>query len=363
MAAVKEESPDMYQPIHFKNITTHLALAILIILRANTCFAQVSYSTFNYPGAAGDSTFLTGVRGAGGGNVYITGTYEQQGSTDTQGLLYQGPLSGGGQWTILNFPGADITGTALYGPDSLAPDSVRLVGSYKQTETGQQDHGLLYEGPPDGTGSWQTIDFPSMGETVLNTIAHSTMGGLVVGNFDTNLATGRAFVYDIDNNSWVELVKPGAVSITAYGIWYNGGTQYTIAGGYSNANLSGIDHGYLVNWDSTTQTPSNWTSYDFNNSRIGVAISHFNGITGDHRGGFYLTGDWLGIAPPVAGAFFAHVFRVPGRAFSIAQWTQIAYPSAQVTSGNTVFENNVLGVYIMNGSSVVNGYVATVRRR
>ena len=90
MAAVKEESPDMYQPIHFKNITTHLALAILIILRANTCFAQVSYSTFNYPGAAGDSTFLTGVQGAGGGNVYITGTYEQQGSTDTQGLLYQG---------------------------------------------------------------------------------------------------------------------------------------------------------------------------------------------------------------------------------------------------------------------------------
>ena len=32
MAAVKEESPDMYQSIHFKNITTHLALAILIIL-------------------------------------------------------------------------------------------------------------------------------------------------------------------------------------------------------------------------------------------------------------------------------------------------------------------------------------------
>jgi subtilase-type serine protease len=185
----------------------------------------------------------------------------------------------------------------------------------------------------------------------------------VVGNFDTNLATGRAFVYDIDNNSWVELVKPGAVSITAYGIWYNGGTQYTIAGGYSNANLSGIDHGYLVNWDSATQTPSDWTSYDYNNSRIGIAISHFNGITGDGRGGFYLTGDWVGVLPPEVGAFFAHVFRVPGRSFSIAQWTQIAYPSAQVTSGNTVFENNVLGVYTVSGSSVVNGYVATVRRR
>ena len=362
-ATVKEERPDMCQPIRFKNTTTQLALAVLIMLCANTCFAQVSYSTFNYPGAVGDSTFLTGVRGAGGGDVYITGTYMQQGSTDTQGLLYQGSLSGGDQWTILNFPGADVTSTALYGPDGLPPDNVRLVGSYKQTETGQQDHGLLYEGPPDGTGTWQTIDFSSVGETVLNTIAHSTMGGLVVGNFDTNLATGKAFVYDIDNNSWVELVKPGAVSITAYGIWYNGGTQYTIAGGYSNANLSGIDHGYLVNWDSAIQTPSDWTSYDFNNSRIGVAISHFNGITGDGRGGFYLTGDWVGVLPPDVGAFFAHVFRVPGRSFSLAQWTQIAYPSAQVTSGNTVFENHVLGVYTVSGSSVVNGYVATVRRR
>ena len=113
----------MYQPIHFKNITTPLALAILIILWANTCFAQVSYSTFDYPGAVGDSTFLTGVRGAGGGGVYITGTYVPQGSTDTQGLLYQGPLSGVGQWTILNFPGADITSTALYGPDGLPLDN------------------------------------------------------------------------------------------------------------------------------------------------------------------------------------------------------------------------------------------------
>src|SRR5262249_11762198 len=147
----------------FKNsLTTLLALAALIILCANVSFAQVSYSTFNYPGAVGDSTFLTGVRGAGEQNVYITGVYLPVGSTNTQGLLYQGALSGAGQWTVLNFPGADVTDTALYGPDSLPPDNVRLVGSYKlkQTETVAQDHGLLYEGPPDGSGTWQTIDFP-----------------------------------------------------------------------------------------------------------------------------------------------------------------------------------------------------------
>lgn len=60
----------------FKNsLTTLLALAALIILCANVSFAQVSYATFNYPGAVGDSTFLTGVRGAGEQDVYMTGVY------------------------------------------------------------------------------------------------------------------------------------------------------------------------------------------------------------------------------------------------------------------------------------------------
>ncbi len=62
----------MYQPIQFKNTTILLALAILTILCANISFAQVDYSTLNYPGGAmGSSTFLTGIRGAGGENVYI----------------------------------------------------------------------------------------------------------------------------------------------------------------------------------------------------------------------------------------------------------------------------------------------------
>jgi hypothetical protein len=353
----------MHPQIQFKNTATLFVVAIVLILCANTSFAQVDYSTFNYPDAMGGSTFLTGVRGAAGRGVYITGTFRPQSSSDTQGLLYQGRLSGGGQWTVLNFPssgGVTVTSTALYGPNGLPSNNVRLVGSYKRSDT-QFDHGLLYEGPPDGSGTWQTIDYPSIGETVLNTIAHSTMGGLVVGNFDTNLATGRAFIYDIDNNSWVELKKAGAVSITAYGIWHDGGTHYTIAGGYSDGNPLGIDHGYLVNWNSATQTPSDWTSYDFENRRIGVAISHFDGVTGDNRGGFCLTGDWVGVIPPNAGAFFAHVRRMPHGAFSKARWIPIAYPSSDLTSGNTVYKNNVLGVYTANGSSVTNGFVATVR--
>ena len=190
----------MYQPIQFKNTTILLALAILTILCANISFAQVDYSTLNYPGGAmGSSTFLTGIRGAGGENVYITGFYALAGETNGQGLFYQGLLDGSGDWTLLNFPsspGVTVTSTTLYGPDALSSNNVRLVGSYKTQETGAYDHGLLYEGPTDGSGTWQTIDFPiaaatpspSPGEQVLDTLAHSTMGGLVVGNFDTNLS-------------------------------------------------------------------------------------------------------------------------------------------------------------------------------
>ena len=77
----------MYQAIRFKDAANLLALTVLTILSASTSFAQVDYSTFNYPDAMGGSTFLTGVRGAGGSNVYVTGTFRPQGSQDTQGLL------------------------------------------------------------------------------------------------------------------------------------------------------------------------------------------------------------------------------------------------------------------------------------
>ena len=123
------------------------------------------------------------------------------------------------------------------------------------------------------------------------------MGGLVVENFNTDSDPGSAFVYDIGAASWVALPKTplNAKILTAYAIWYNGGTSYTIAGGWSEPNFPELDqYGYLVNWDSATQTASDWRSYDFENGHTHVAISHFDGITTDNHGGFYLTGTWEG---------------------------------------------------------------------
>ena len=173
--------------LHVRAFWTVAVLCLAQPLIANVSFAQVSYSLFSYPGAATtEPQGPTGVRGAGGEDVYVTAIWN---SGSSQGLLYFGPLSGGGNdgtWTVLNYPGAG--NTSLYGPDSLPSGDVRLVGSYTTCEPTPpvRNHGLLYEGPTDGSGTWATIDFPisaaspspSPGEEVHNTIAHSNMGGL-----------------------------------------------------------------------------------------------------------------------------------------------------------------------------------------
>jgi hypothetical protein len=362
-------------------LSTLAALCLMQFLIANVAFAQAKYSPFNYPQANGGSYGPTGIRSAGGQNVFVTGSVHPAlpsptptCTPDSHGILYTGPLSGDGSWTVLDYPTSPditVTGTVLYGPDGLPAGNVRIVGSYtkcedSQNNTGIRNHGLLYEGPPDGSGTWQTIDYggPLLpGEEVHNTIVHSTMGVLAVGNFDTNLVTGRAFVYDIAANSWVELIKP-SVSITAYGIWYNGGTSYTIAGGYSDGDPNGIDHGYLAHWDSATQQASDWTPYDFDNGpHTRVEVSHFDGITTDNQGGFYLTGEWAGdqAGEHRLGGFFAHVPQMPHRAFGDARWRDIEYPSSVITTGNTVFENNVFGIYFVSLDSPFSGYIANVQ--
>jgi hypothetical protein len=81
-----------------------------------------------------------------------------------------------------------------------------VVGSYQQESTGSDNYGFIYKGPlysgttvPDGA-TWTEINVPSgmAGGTVQDTIPHSTMGDLVVGNYDlasAPLSTGNAFIY------------------------------------------------------------------------------------------------------------------------------------------------------------------------
>lgn len=274
-------------------------------------------------------------------------------------------------WNILTpvIAGQTITSSSLYGPNtarydsSLAPGEIIAVGSYKYTDGASgpnADHGLLFQGTAEGVGTWTQIDANDLvgeGDTLINTIAHSNMNGLVVGNYDTDLAEGQAFLYNISANTWTNINPAGSASVTAYGIWHHGGDSslYTIAGGYSDLNSGGLDEGYLVTYDLDTGVFSNFTSFNYMNQPIESVISHFDGITGVN-GGFALTGDQLSVGNGVSG-FYAFVPYVEGN-YGPAVWKEISYPGADTTSGNTIVENNVLGVYV-DGSGV-KSFVAAV---
>ncbi|CAB4925713.1 unannotated protein [freshwater metagenome] len=416
-----------------------------------------TFAAFAFPDAAtGSSTLLTGIRTNGSSNtsqVFMSGVYKT--SAGTQGLLYEGALSGGGDWTLLNRPstaGATTSSTALYGPDNIGTTGINVVGSYKTTQTGKLDHGVILSAPNGvgGAKTWTTLDatslvttgahawkapafnntitlgsqgatvaavqkalvargfeIPGLGtstaplgtfgsgskaallayqqanpgngsangqvngslyaalttDSLKNTIAHSNRGGLVVGNFDTRLIEGRAFVTTTTGSKWFEITKPGAVSITAYGIWQNSTNNYTIAGGYftPDTGQSPVEHGYLVTYNPSTQTLSNWASYDFQNRPAAVRVTHFDGITPDGNGGYNLTGDWLGVGAGSKGlGFFAHVPTRSNGTFGTATWVQLKNPGSAITSGNSVYENYAIGVYVNSGSSIVYPYLATI---
>ena len=222
-----------------------------------------------------------------------SGQYLIAGTSDDNGLLYDGPISGvGGTAYPVNYPGA--TTTSVYGPDNLGNGELRLVGSYKTGNGIVQ--GFAFQGTTadlSNNSDYQTIDYPDAQYTYV----HSTMGDLAVGNADGSDAglpdiTGHAFIYDLaTNNFQTDIVYPGSTSTTAYGIWYNGGTSYTICGGYSGLVQAGktLAEGYLVNYDSATGLFTNWTSFADPNGLVGQAYAtHFQGISSTEKGVYTL---------------------------------------------------------------------------
>src|SRR6185437_1301914 len=120
------------------------------------------------------------------------------------------------------------------------------------------------------------------------------------------LGAGHAFLYDVSNPAnpaYIrDIVFPGSISNTAYGIWYNGGTSYTICGGYANNPVNNfqdqnqpIGQAYLVDYDSSTNTFSHWTAFDY---PYGVGFqTHFEGISGTRPGVYTMSADAVSTNP------------------------------------------------------------------
>ena len=315
----------------------------------------MSIDTFNKRLAS--STVLTGVRHAEKNKyekskkVLITGFYNI--SKTQTGFIYTGSAtnSNSGIFYPISFPSSYLT--SPYGPDRISDDLVNIVGNYNLT-SGSPAIGFLYTGPYKDTslGSWISITPPF--EFATNCIAHSVMNGIVVGNYGEDpmaLSTVPlkpriyAVLFNSRTNQYLKITIPNGESISAYGIWHNSGSNYTIAGGYVKNKKN---RAYIVDWSEKTGAFTNFTSYKFNNSKSSL-ITHFDGITGLGKGKFNLTGDYVDDSG--TGAFFCTV----NRNKDSAKWTSYSYPNSEITSGNTVIDNKAYGIYVLNG--VINGYV------
>jgi len=308
---------------------------------------------------------VTGIRRDSGKDapVLITGTYETGSSKQPQGLLYRGPFyptdSSGYIFLAPAFPGQTVTTSVFYGPNTslfdpeIGEGNLRAVGSYKYSEGGHGDHGMMYQGGPDGSGTWTQINVPESlaGGTVANTIPHSTMGDLIVGNYDLagKPGSGNAFIYNIKIGVY-QVLNIGPLA-TAYGIWQNdgaGSSSYTIAGGYKSK--SEVNLGFLLDYDAKKGSIGDPTTFSYKNKP--GSITHFEGIT--------LFGSGYSLAATTDdGAAFAILERNPDGSYREPLWVPIPNPAgAKLNTANSVLDNSLIGIHTSDGR--IQSYVATV---
>lgn len=364
-------------------------------------------STSSISTILGAGDIVTGIRGTTDENVVLTGAKATGNGTQSAPFLYQGPLTSaadGAAVSVLTPSLPGVTTAAFYGPnthfvnpDSIPAGQVRAVGSYRSSASspGVVNHGMIYLGPVSGPGgSWTSIDVPADGRdtvggvracsqpghdcSVANTIAHSTMGNLVVGNYDLDptrgLAPGwglnpgepgdkasfNAFIYNLTTRQWtlLQLGASLASKTTVYGIWQNGGPgspHYTLAGGSS---APGNQQAFLMNYNEQTGAFGEPAFYSYGNAP--ARFTHFDGITAV-PGGFHLVAISSDQASSLA---FVPATGGDQPSFGPATWYPIDVAQSPLCSGgcgkvtgNTVYEDKVMGLYLQDGPHT---YLATV---
>jgi hypothetical protein len=239
-------------------------------------------------------------------------TYILVGTQGSSGVVNIGPLNSLSQTIYpVNVPGA--VATSVYGPDvpNVNEAPIRLVGTFRNTNP-TPVLGFLFRGTVEELNDGSKYRTIQVGATF--TFAHSVMKDLVVGTNDNlaqhntfNLPLGpiNAFVYNIETGNKDKIHFPGSVSNAAYGIWHNGGTRYTICGGYSfnpveitsvyvsrNGVALPIPFGcaFLVDFDSRSRCFKNWTTFTYPERNI---VTHFQGISAvpDRRNFYQLAAD------------------------------------------------------------------------
>jgi subtilase-type serine protease len=314
---------------------------------------ETVYETLTY---GTSSTFVTGIRG-----TTIVGNYVIPATGETGGLLYDLTTE---TWSALpfatengvNFPNA--IGSSPYGPSfGTQTGALRAVGTYQTTASDPYDLSYLYDAAAAPGQELTYLAYPDGNAPTLYTVAHSTFGNQVVGDYDTELLAGNAFTYNIDtgvytNNNYKEGLRE-AFSSTAYGIYGD-----KIAGGYAflGDNDPTLAHGYVYNQSTDTfltyDHPSAIPTLDPSTDSF---ITHFEGITGGGRANTYnLVADWVNATGPHAGVMHIN-YNLPTADPEHITWYELNIPG-QIVSSNSAYGDKIIGVYVEGG--VVYSFVA-----
>jgi len=340
------------------------ALLSVTVLATASLFAGVSRAeTFSIETMLPFDYGVTGIRADTGNNVVMTGGIGPPNMRQgPPAFIYKGTLDAVTSVTTItdpslflftpSFGGNPVYGAMFYGPNThrfnptaIPEGNIRAVGAYLETGPDDFQKGMMYDGPLDGTGTWTSLQVP--GADIGITTPHSTMGNLVVGNYNllTSLTVGHSFVYDIVSQSYLRLDINGAEAATIYGIWQNGGeqsTSYTIVGGLVQT-ASSTGQGYIASYNAITHAVTGLALYSFADD--GTIDTHFEGISA-YNGGFSIAANAVSGGSSPAYAFIPTTGAVGSYVYGQASWTAVINTvNGSSATGDTVIDDRLMGIY------------------
>lgn len=340
-------------------------------------------------------TYLQGIKeGDAPGTYLLVGANDSPGPTPL-GLAYVGAFdrvsnpdfngsSGTGKWYEISVPDSfNAAGTSVYGPDNLGAGLVNYVGAFTRDLNGAQPSsespstlGFAYTGAINGStiaGYREVQGLTDEGLPGTYTFVHSVDGGLAVGNTDLAASDARTGYFSLKSTPFILRLADGQqvairfpsndaddsdlVTHTAYGIWYNGEGQYTIAGGSGEVLESGngiaVGSGYLIDYDSITGSFFNYAKFNYQNLDRTDLITHFEGIYRDSSGDYWLPATSVGLDArgEISIASVVKVERgLSGDFLARAQWQPLEVRDSEtdvksvLSTGNSLFGNVVVGL-------------------
>lgn len=286
-----------------------------------------------------------------------SGEYLIAGVSDLSAALYDGPSDGTGTSMPTGFGSlVHLFGVTNLGaePGNPAADHVQLFGEVALFPR----VGFMVDGDIIG-GTFVANNYWLLGNGICT---YGASGNLAVGNWCYSSNTRGAstgVLYNLSDlgvetfGSFPTDIDPRAASTSFNGIWYNGGTSYTICGSYSTSYVNNVEtptqpmgHAFLVDYDSSTNQFSNWTVYD--DPLAPGSFSSFVGITSTTPGVYTIAADSAAVRTPSSQGSWVTIQRNADGSFGAADWVHLSYPgldpSVNVTRVTGVYGNVLVGM-------------------